>query len=62
MALQKSMITLQGVTASDAYIKIESFHGDKNIVRVDVQVFFNGNNEKVLAIFRNAPDSLRFEK
>jgi len=41
MALQQSTTTSQGLTASSAYIKIVDYHGDKDILSVSVEVFFD---------------------
>lgn len=43
MAIQKSIMTQYGLTASSCYIKIHRFNGDKNIIRFDVELYFNAD-------------------
>ena len=41
MALQINFNTQYGVTAPEAYARIERFRGDKNQISVEIQVFFD---------------------
>jgi hypothetical protein len=48
MALQKT-ITFKGITVSDAYIRIQSFNGNKNLLKFDVATHSQAG-EQVLTV------------
>ncbi len=59
MALQKT-VTFKGITLSDAYIKIQSFSGSKELLKFDVATHSRAGEQPITVSSFEMPYSIDF--